>query len=141
MFNKRFKDFFVATMFLIAGFVVTTTADCRKHQTGSTRCWVDGTGGYRVEAALKSFDAEQVVLLSPMEAVRVPRQRLSTSDQDFLKAISALQQTAEQGDRLIPHLPQVVGKPVGVLAIIEALRNEFPDGIGANLYGAQFMPR
>ena len=137
MFNKRFKDFFFATMVLVAGFAVATTADGQEHQAGSTRYWVDNTGGYRVEAALKSFDADQVVLLKPDGSeVRVPRQRLSTSDQDFLKAISALQQTAEQGDRLIPHLPQVVGKPVGVLAIIEALRNEFPDGIGANLYGA-----
>jgi S1-C subfamily serine protease len=104
---------------------------------GKSRYWEDPTGKFKIHAVLKSYDGESVTLIKQDgTAIRVPRSKLSTKDNRFILAIETLRQSAEQAELMAPHLNQVVAKPGATLEIIEALRNDFPEAIGANLYGA-----
>ncbi|MDA9777442.1 trypsin-like peptidase domain-containing protein [Rubripirellula sp.] len=133
---QTIKRIFACLLIVVMISVASETVG-QEQAAGVKRYWIDSSGGFRVEASMKAFDNDSVTLLkTDGSEIRVPRSKLSKEDQEYLKAISTLQQSAQQGEKLFPHLPQVVGKPVATLAIIEALRIEFPDGIGANLYGA-----
>ena len=53
------------------------------------RTWVDTTGNHKVEAEFKAIDGNNVVLLKPNgKEIRVPRDRLSTEDMEFLASLA-----------------------------------------------------
>jgi serine protease Do len=104
---------------------------------GKARYWEDQSGNFKILATLKNYDSASVTLVKQdSTAIHVPRSKLSTKDNRFILAIETLRQSAEQAELIAPHLNQVVAKPGATLEIIEALRNDFPEAIGANLYGA-----
>lgn len=117
----------------LSNFLVADDAD----HDGKTRYWEDNSGGFRIQATLQRYDAESVTLVKQGgQAIRVPRSKLSSNDNRYVLAIDTLRQSAEQAELMAPHLSQVVAKPGATLEILEALRTDFPEAIGANLYGA-----
>jgi S1-C subfamily serine protease len=103
----------------------------------SGRYWADATGEFKIRAYLKKYDSELVTLVKEDgRTIKVARTKLSAVDNRYLTALSTLQQSAEQAVLLEPHLSQIVSKPGAVVEIVEALRKDYPDAIGANLYGA-----
>ena len=119
-----------AIFYLILAATLTTSAQ----EFDVIRRWTDSSGKHSVDASLSSIDGEFAVLRRESgQIVRLPRERLSSVDGQFLLAVECLTETEKQAAMLEPHMAQAGSRTTATVQIIKALRSQFPNAVGGNL--------
>ncbi len=103
-------------------------------QSAIEREWRDNSGKFSVRAKLQSVDSAHAKLLTiDGRELSVPRNRLCSEDEDFLKAVHALDESERQFLLVASHWERIITSPNAVLEILEQLHEDVPTGVAAGL--------